>query len=131
MPNRIAERPTGLDSIAGSEPPLLELRERLERLWRQQLDEVTSLTVRLHDTRAALDGKLVDDEAVAAVLTVIERQLELARRELVEHDAALRRFTKGAYGFCRHCGGSIAEDRLAALPTARLCASCQFWSRRA
>jgi DnaK suppressor protein len=130
MTSRIAERPTRPHVLPGYEQSLLELRGRLERLWRQQVDEVTSLTVRLHDTRAALDGKLVDDEAVAAVLTAIERQLELARRELAEHDAALQRFTKGTYGFCRHCGGSIADDRLAALPAARLCASCQFWSRR-
>jgi len=129
MTKRTAARPTRPRPLPGYERSLLELRERLELLWRQQVGEVTSLTLRLHDARAALDGKLADDKAVAAVLTVMERQLELARRELAEHDAALQRFTKGTYGFCGHCGASIAEDRLASLPATRLCASCQFWSR--
>jgi RNA polymerase-binding transcription factor DksA len=129
MTNRIAERPTGLGVVAGYEPPFLELRERLEQLWRHQVDEVTEWTIRLHDTRAALGQVPADHARVAAELATIEAHLEAARREFVELDGALARFAKGSYGFCGHCGDSVAANRLASLPSARLCASCQFWSR--
>lgn len=130
MTNRVAERPVRPRVIPGYEQSLLELRERLEQLWRQQVDEVTELTIRLHDTRAALGHVNVDQVRVTADLALIEEQLEAARRELVEHDSALARFAKGTYGFCGHCGESVTANRLTAFPSVRLCASCQFWSRR-
>ena len=129
MPNRIADRPTRPQVIPGYEQSFVQLRERLEELWRQQVDEVTELTIRLHDSRTAVHHVPADDARVAADVAMIEAQLEVARREFAEHDAALARFAKGTYGFCGHCGDCVAADRLAAFPSVRLCASCQFWSR--
>ncbi len=59
-----------------------------------------------------------------------DRQVELAIRGR-ERDAAqeirqaIRRIDQGLFGVCLVCGASIAEKRLVAEPTTRLCRSCQ------
>jgi len=40
-------------------------------------------------------------------------------------DDALARIAKGTYGLCVDCGGRIAAERLAVLPQAARCISCQ------
>ena len=35
------------------------------------------------------------------------------------------RITEGPYGVCQSCGTSIAEERLEAIPYARLCIECK------
>lgn len=40
-------------------------------------------------------------------------------------DAALLRIGDGTYGFCSNCQAMIDTDRLAILPTAVLCLSCE------
>ncbi len=40
-------------------------------------------------------------------------------------DAALARIEAGTYGFCTNCGEMIDTDRLAILPTATLCLTCE------
>jgi RNA polymerase-binding transcription factor DksA len=55
------------------------------------------------------------DEAITKVLAAGEQQAERA--------AKLR--DQGAYGSCEVCGGPIGEDRLAAVPEATRCVSCQ------
>jgi RNA polymerase-binding transcription factor DksA len=127
---RISARPSRAD--IHYEPDMVQLHERLERLWRQRVDEVTDLTLRLHDVRAEFersgaDGR--DGQLTGLELEEIEARLEATRFGLSEADAALQRVAKGTFGFCGHCGGTIATDRLTASPVARLCASCQFWSR--
>jgi DnaK suppressor protein len=42
-----------------------------------------------------------------------------------EIDAALVRIADGTYGFCTSCKDLIDTDRLAILPTAILCLSCE------
>lgn len=118
----------------GYEPDMVQLHKRLERLWRQRVDEVTHLTVSLHDLRARTEADMGDGsdaELAGLELEEIEAHLEAARAGLSEADAALQRVVKGTYGFCGHCGETIASERLAALPVARLCGSCRFWSRSA
>lgn len=55
------------------------------------------------------------DEAIRQVRAVGEEQ---ARRA-----AELRH--EGSYGSCEECGGPIGQDRLAAVPDATRCISCQ------
>lgn len=117
------------DSRSDDDPLLPGMRNRLENSWRQRINEVTELTVRMHDLQAAVGtGGRPDQDRAAAELTDTEIQLAHARRDLADCDAALQRFAKGTYGFCGHCGGSIAQERLDTLPSAKLCSSCQFWS---
>jgi RNA polymerase-binding transcription factor DksA len=44
-----------------------------------------------------------------------------AQQTLLEIDAALRRIDGGSYGVCEVCGEPIGEQRLSAIPWARLC----------
>jgi RNA polymerase-binding transcription factor DksA len=111
------------------DPVLSRMRDRLENFWRQRIDEVTELTVRVHDLQAAVDeGGRAGKDRAAGELTETEIQLAHARRGLADSDVALQRFAKGTYGFCGHCGGTVEQERLDSLPAARLCTSCQFWS---
>ena len=43
---------------------------------------------------------------------------------LADVDAALARIDAGSYGTCSSCGQPIGDDRLEAMPTARLCMAC-------
>jgi RNA polymerase-binding transcription factor DksA len=111
------------------DPVLLQMRDRLEHFWRQRINEITELTVRVHDLQATVDdGGRAGKDRAAGELTDTEIRLVQARRGLADSDAALQRFAKGTYGFCGHCGGSIEEERLDTLPAAKLCTSCRFWS---
>jgi DnaK suppressor protein len=55
------------------------------------------------------------DEAIRRVRAVAEEQ--------ARHAADLR--DRGSYGSCEECGRPIGEDRLAAVPEATRCLSCQ------
>lgn len=57
----------------------------------------------------------------AEVLSLIE-QLQSHQREI---DEALKRIAGGNYGDCEKCGQPIPDERLEAIPTARLCVRCK------
>jgi DnaK suppressor protein len=46
------------------------------------------------------------------------------RQTLVDLALAERRLAAGEYQVCERCGGTIADDRLRALPTVRTCRAC-------
>lgn len=52
----------------------------------------------------------------------IRLQLNIA---LIETKKALAKMKVGKYGICENCGKMIDTDRLAAMPTATLCVSCE------
>lgn len=57
-----------------------------------------------------------------------EKAFLFASREgrfLYHLDQALQRIEKGAYGACEECGELISEERLMAVPHARLCIACK------
>jgi len=56
-----------------------------------------------------------------AQVSALVRQV---REHLAEIDAALERLDEGAYGTCTRCGRHIAQARLEARPSARLCIEC-------
>lgn len=51
--------------------------------------------------------------------------VEEQRAHLSALDAALVRIGDGTYGYCTNCKQMIDTDRLAILPTATLCLSCE------
>jgi DnaK suppressor protein len=57
----------------------------------------------------------------ARVLSIAEGLLET----LKEVNAALERMQAGKYGTCETCGKPVGDDRLDALPFARLCMDCK------
>lgn len=62
------------------------------------------------------------DTASAMVDREVDEGLEEGAKEtLAEIDAALQRIEDGTYGICEVCGKPIGEERLRALPWARLC----------
>lgn len=61
------------------------------------------------------------DEAIQRARSTSEMQ--------ARHAAELR--DQGSYGVCESCGGPIGEERLAAVPEATRCISCQAsWEAR-
>lgn len=54
---------------------------------------------------------------------------EADARSLAEVIAALRRLDDGNYGTCENCEEPIGDERLDALPTARMCIECADESR--
>jgi len=74
-------------------------------------------------------GQMTYGSQAAAASQVFEQQRDLALRErsrgeLERIDAALRRLDEGTYGICSSCGGSIAAERLEAIPWAATCIDC-------
>ena len=53
------------------------------------------------------------------------------RREIEDIKYALRRMRGGEWEYCEGCGEQIAEARLEALPTTRLCIACASERERA
>jgi YteA family regulatory protein len=56
--------------------------------------------------------------------------LEQVEAELADVEHALRRLDDGTYGTCEVCGKPIPEERLEAIPTARLCLEHQAEAER-
>ena len=61
--------------------------------------------------------------------SINEREINMAlrrrtRRKVRSLQEALTRFEEGTYGICERCRRQIAEQRLEALPEARLCIDC-------
>lgn len=62
-----------------------------------------------------------------------ERDLSIYERvqaELADVEHALHRLEEGTYGTCEACGRPIDEDRLEAMPAARLCLEDQAVAER-
>ena len=83
----------------------------------------------MEDTMIAMDADRdiertdrVQEEAAEVALTALDEQ---GRRQMVAIQAALARIDAGTYGICETCGETISTARVSAMPTARLCISCQ------
>ena len=92
--------------------------------------QLTELTAEFHRLLAASAMSNLDDEHDPEGATVgferaqLSALLDRTRQQLRELDAAERRLAAGAYGCCERCGEPIGDERVAALPTARLCVHC-------
>jgi RNA polymerase-binding protein DksA len=67
-----------------------------------------------------------DDHIADSATETLTRELDGGLEENAEHileeiDDALRRIDEGSYGTCEACGQSIGDERLQAVPWARLC----------
>jgi RNA polymerase-binding protein DksA len=70
-----------------------------------------------------------DQHPADAATAMHDRELDygIAENEeqlLEEIDGALQRIAGGTYGICANCGKPISQERLEALPWARLCIDC-------
>lgn len=76
-----------------------------------------------------------DSDLIDRAVRESDQSLELMirnRERLLIRDihAALERLDEGKFGICESCGEAIAEPRLQAKPTTRLCIHCQATEER-
>lgn len=106
-----------------------KLRERLLEERRQIADRVEHLKARTMEEGESHEGSPFGKrEEEASEAAELEKRLALEsklRTNLSEIDHALEKFESGTYGQCESCGQAIEEDRLGALPQARLCLTCK------
>lgn len=95
-----------------------DLESQISRLKKEDPfeDKVTRLLDRASDDSEA------QTKAGHELVTALQMQLNLA---LIETRKALTRIKIGKYGICENCRQMIDTDRLAAMPTARLCLACE------
>jgi DnaK suppressor protein len=74
--------------------------------------------------RSSYDEGFADSGQVTAERGEVDALVGSLRETLLDVDAALAKMDAGTYGPCESCGDDIAEDRLEAMPAARLCMSC-------
>ena len=91
----------------------------LEARWRDQLQEVTELSLAYHG--AAGDGP--DGSADKRARQLVRRTVA-ARQRLADTDDALDRLAAGTFGECEQCGAPIPVVVLFAAPESRYCPDC-------
>lgn len=111
---------------------LAEERTRLEQVRETFTDEhLTDESER--ESVAELSG--MDQHEADVGTETFEREkdlsiLEEVEAELADIELALERLRNGSYGVCEACGRPIAEERLEAVPAARLCLEDQAAAER-
>jgi DnaK suppressor protein len=55
----------------------------------------------------------------------IEAEIADLQKRIKDIDSALKRGAKGQYGYCARCGKNIPAARLALIPEAQHCVSCE------
>jgi len=107
---------------------LEELRLHLEDEKKKTQERISELTKQdpFSDPERANDNAASDSEAnEESSHDRFEAMVEELNSRLGDIDAALARIANGTYGFCTSCQQMIDTDRLAILPTATLCLSCE------
>ena len=107
-------------------------RTRLEAVVEQIHDETGDEGT--DDAVSELAGGLDQHQADVGTET-FEREkdlsiLERVEGELADVEHALKRLDEGTYGTCEACGKPIGEERLEAMPAARVCVDDQALAER-
>jgi RNA polymerase-binding protein DksA len=105
-----------------------QLRERLESErdeLRRQLDDLGARRDAEGIEEPELNEGFADAGQAAAERSSLLTLVRSLRDTLADVEAALRRMDTGTYGRCERCGEPIADERLEALPAARLCLRCK------
>jgi DnaK suppressor protein len=100
----------------------LQLRDRLQELWRAQVEIISTAGVR--SQLAVLDRG--SDSSRASV----EDRLAAARVRLTDLEAAMRRMDARRYGTCDRCHQPMTFDELLATPEKTSCAGCESTARQ-
>lgn len=108
--------------------------DEFRTLLEQERDRLTSALGFLHDENpGTIEDELgevgsggTDNHLGDTASATFDRELdqgleEGAQQTLGEIEAALKRIDAGTYGTCEVCGKPIGEDRLRAIPWAKLC----------
>lgn len=105
---------------------------RLEAYRRSLLEkrhEILSRVSAIRTAEATSGGRraadFVDRATDAGSRDLLYRLSSKERTTLRRIDAALARIEAGVYGICAHCGETVEERRLEAVPWALHCIECQ------
>jgi DnaK suppressor protein len=103
-------------SVPGVLTPLqrLQLRDRLQELWRAQVEIISTAGVRF---QLAVLGPGSDSSWAS-----VEDRLAAARVRLTDLEAAMRRMDARRYGTCDRCHQPMTFDELLAMPEKTSCA---------
>lgn len=107
---------------------LEELRLHLEEEKKRLTKEQETLTAQdpFSDPDRSFNVSASDMEASdEASHDRFAAMVDEVKGKLVDIDSALMRIADGRYGTCTVCGNMIDTDRLAILPTATLCLTCE------
>jgi DnaK suppressor protein len=107
---------------------LEELRLHLEKEKKKLVAQMSDLSAQdpFSDPDRVNDNAASDSEASEeSTHDRFAAMLDELKVKLSDIDAALTRIGNGSYGFCTNCRRMIDTDRLAILPTATLCLSCE------
>lgn len=94
----------------------LQLRERLQDLWREQVEILAVVDYRAGCARATA--------GTAAVKPELAQQMAMARSVLAEVEAAMQRMDCRSYGICEQCTEPIPTAELFRVPQRRRCPDC-------
>jgi len=109
-----------LDAKAGLEAEMEQLqRDNLNRSQRDFSGDLSGYSYHMADVGTDTFGRETE-------LTIASAGSE----KMKEIEEALERMEDRTYGKCEACGDNIAENRLVAVPYARLCISCQSEQER-
>jgi RNA polymerase-binding protein DksA len=109
--------------------PARNTRKSFAAFEKQLASQRNELRMRIDRHRLEVVADREPDDEVATACDNVSRDMlaatiERERRTLNEIESALVRMKKGEYGTCDHCGETIPNARLEALPWARRCVSC-------
>jgi len=110
----------------------LQLRERLEEErgeLHKQLDDLGAYRDADGIMDPELDEGFADAGQAAAERSNLLTLVRSLRDTLRDVDHALERMEAGTYGTCERCRKPIPDERLDALPAARLCIGCKQRAR--
>jgi DnaK suppressor protein len=102
-------------------------RERLERLWRRQVEEIIELSLAYHEAASAepAHGRPELTAARSGRLQRTRARAASAHHALAEIEAALARIDAASYGICEQCGERLRADWLETSPQLRYCRRCR------
>jgi RNA polymerase-binding transcription factor DksA len=98
----------------------LRLRDALQDLWREQVREITELSLGIRDHAESAPAGARTRTLQPATM----RALIGARESLEEIERATRRLDDRSYGRCVRCGLWMSMDWLLDRPNRQLCSSC-------
>ena len=98
-----------------------KIKQKLE----EKLRKLTARTAEIDDDLSETGDDDWEEQATESEDDeVLEEVGEVTLDEIRQIKFALSRIEAGNYGVCAKCGGSIAKERLAALPYATKCVKC-------
>lgn len=105
------------------------LRARLEEeraAIRQQLADLGADPDREGPVDLAFHGGFADSAQLTAERARLLSLIEGMRENLADIDRALAKLEAGSgFGVCERCGNDVGDERMEAIPWARLCIACK------